>query len=137
MVAVRGQASAWPSLYQFLLGFLTPRTAATQSVRKIQVVAPVLEKWSFIMKKIVPDPPRRKPITTPFFTVQSDMYPPDALAHVSELLRGVIETLDEHCRARAGESGLSMLGNAMHASEIAFALVEHVHARLYGQQAQR
>ncbi|MFJ4433282.1 hypothetical protein ACIPZG_20165 [Pseudomonas sp. NPDC089395] len=89
------------------------------------------------MKKIVPDPPRRKPIITPFFTVQSDMYPPDALVHASELLRGVIETLDEHCCSRAGEHGLSMLGNAMHASEIAFALVEHVHARLYGQQAQR
>ncbi|BBH45224.1 hypothetical protein [Pseudomonas sp. KU43P] len=86
------------------------------------------------MNKIVPDPPRRKPVTTPFFTVQSDMYPPDALAHVSELLRGVIETLDEHCRARAGEYGLSMLGNAMHASEIAYTLVEHVHTRLYGQQ---
>jgi len=49
------------------------------------------------MKKIVPDPPRRKPITTPFFTVQSDMYPPHALAHVSELLRGVIETIDDEC----------------------------------------
>ncbi|NWC78772.1 hypothetical protein HX798_00555 [Pseudomonas putida] len=49
------------------------------------------------MKKIVPDPPSRKPVTTPFFTVQSDMYPPDALAHASELLRGVIETIDEHC----------------------------------------
>ncbi|MDZ3995162.1 hypothetical protein [Pseudomonas sp. Teo4] len=87
------------------------------------------------MKKIVPDPPHRTPVTTPFFTVQSDMYPPDALAHVSELLRGVIETIDEHCRARAGEPGLNMLGNAMHASEIAYSLVEHVQTRLFGQQA--
>ncbi|MFT0519396.1 hypothetical protein [Pseudomonas faucium] len=88
------------------------------------------------MKKIVPDPPRPKIPNTPFFTAQSDMYPPDALAHVSELLRGVIETIDEHCRTRAGEPGLNMLGNAMHASEIAFALVEHVHGRLYGQQVE-
>jgi len=88
------------------------------------------------MKKLVPDPPLRKPITTPFFTIQSDLCPPDALAHASELLRGVIETLDEHCRARAGEHGLSMLSNAMHASEIAYSLVEQVHARLYGQQAE-
>jgi len=88
------------------------------------------------MKKIVPDPPRRKPITTPFFTVQADMYPPDALAHVSELLRGVIETIDEHCRARAGEPGMNMLSNAMHASEIAHSLVEHVHARLYSQRGE-
>ncbi|MFP3995649.1 hypothetical protein SHV74_13990 [Pseudomonas capeferrum] len=88
------------------------------------------------MKKIVPDPPRRKPITTPFFTVQSDMYPPHALAHVSELLRGVIETIDDHCRAHASEPGLSMLSNALHASEIARSLVEHVHNRLYGQQAE-
>ena len=88
------------------------------------------------MKKIVPDPHSRKPVTTPFFTVQSDMYPPDALAHASELLRGVIETIDEHCRARAGEPGLNMLSNAMHASEIAHSLVEHVHARLFGQRAE-
>ncbi|MFK0311983.1 hypothetical protein ACIQUF_12145 [Pseudomonas sp. NPDC090233] len=88
------------------------------------------------MKKHVPDPPSRKPITTPFFTHQSDMNPPDALAHVSELLRGVIETIDEHCRARAGEHGLSMLSNAMHATEIAHSLVEHVHDRLYGQKAE-
>ncbi|GLH33524.1 hypothetical protein BR1R5_29120 [Pseudomonas sp. BR1R-5] len=88
------------------------------------------------MKKIVPDPPSRKSVTTPFFTVQSDMYPPDALAHASELLRGVIETIDEHCRARAGEPGLNMLSNAMHASEIAHSLVEHVHARLFGQRTE-
>lgn len=57
------------------------------------------------------------------------MYPPDALAHVSELLRGVIETIDEHCRARAGEPGLNMLLNAMHTSEIAHSLVEHVYIK--------
>ena len=88
------------------------------------------------MKKIVPDPPRRKPITSPFFTVQSDMYPPHALAHVSELLRGAIETIDDHCRGHVGEPGLNMLSNALHASEIARSLVEHVHNRLYGQQAE-
>ena len=82
------------------------------------------------MKKIVPDPPRRKPITTPFFTVQSDMYPPDALAHVSELLRGVIETIDEHCRAHAGEPGLNILGNAAHATDSARVLAEHALARI-------
>ncbi|WP_060508349.1 hypothetical protein [Pseudomonas sp. NBRC 111124] len=36
----------------------------------------------------------------------------------TELVRGVIEAIDEHCRAHAGEPGLNMLGNAMHASEI-------------------
>ncbi|WP_338747548.1 hypothetical protein V3D52_07795 [Pseudomonas putida] len=39
------------------------------------------------MKKLVPDPPRR-PINTPFFTPESDIYPPLALAHAVELLRG-------------------------------------------------
>jgi hypothetical protein len=39
------------------------------------------------MKKLVPDPPRR-PINPPFFTPESDIYPPLALAHVIELLRG-------------------------------------------------
>jgi hypothetical protein len=110
--------------------------AATQSVRKIEVAVPVTEQRSTVMKKIVPDPPRNKPVNTPFFTVRTGMCPPDALAHASELLRGVVETIDEHCRARAGEPGLNMLGNAMHASEIAHSLVEHVHAQLYGQQAQ-
>jgi len=57
------------------------------------------------MKKLVPDPPLR-PINTPFFTPESDIYPPLALAHVIELLRGVIETLDEHCRSHAGDAGL-------------------------------
>ncbi|WP_426809139.1 hypothetical protein ABOC32_24005 [Pseudomonas sp. WOUb67] len=82
------------------------------------------------MKKLVPDPPRR-PINTPFFTVKSDIYPPVALAHVIELLRGVIETLDEHCRSHACDAGL---GNALHATEIAHSLVTHSHARLFGQK---
>lgn len=66
------------------------------------------------MKKLVPDPPRR-PINTPFFTPESDIYPPLALAHVIELLRGVIETLDEHCRSHAGDAGL---GNALYSTAI-------------------
>ncbi|WDY57926.1 hypothetical protein [Pseudomonas sp. PSKL.D1] len=86
------------------------------------------------MKKIVPDPPRPKPPISPFFTVHTEMHPSDALAHASQLLRGVIETIDEHSRARAGEPGLNMLGNAMHASEIAHTLVEHVLAMFDEQQ---
>ncbi|MFP3372950.1 MULTISPECIES: hypothetical protein [unclassified Pseudomonas] len=82
------------------------------------------------MKKLVPDPPLR-PINTPFFTPKSDIYPPLALAHVIELLRGVIETLDEQCRSHAGDAGL---GNALHATEIAHSLVTHSHARLFGQK---
>lgn len=80
------------------------------------------------MKKLVPDPPRR-PINTPFFTPKSDIYP--SLAHVTELLRGVIETLDEQCRNHAGDAGL---GNALHATEIAHSLVTHSRARLFGQK---
>ncbi|WP_438280931.1 hypothetical protein [Pseudomonas alabamensis] len=44
------------------------------------------------MKKIVPDPPSNL-ITTPYFSIHSEIIPPDALAHASELLRGVEETL--------------------------------------------
>lgn len=80
------------------------------------------------MKKIVPNSPRR-PVNTPFFTVKSDIYPLHALAHVIELLRGVIDTLDEHCRTYAGEPGLC---NALHATEIAHSLVAHSHAWLFG-----
>lgn len=77
------------------------------------------------MKKIVPDPPRIKLLNNPFFSLHSDLLPHDALAHASELLRGVAETIDEHCRAHAGLQGFNMLSNAAHASETARALVEH------------
>ncbi|CAG8864672.1 hypothetical protein PS627_01148 [Pseudomonas fluorescens] len=46
------------------------------------------------MKKIVPDPPANL-ITTPYFSIDSEMIPPDALAHASELLRGAEDTLDQ------------------------------------------
>lgn len=82
------------------------------------------------MKKIVPDPPLGKLPLTPLFTVRTDMYPPDALMHLNELLRGVSETIDEHCRAHAGEPGLNMLANAAHTTDIARALGEHVLGRL-------
>ncbi|WDY58664.1 hypothetical protein [Pseudomonas sp. PSKL.D1] len=77
------------------------------------------------MKKIVPDPPRFKLINSPYLSVHSDIPAPDALAHASELLRGVAETIDEHCRNHSGEPGLNMLGNAAHASETSRALIEH------------
>nr|WP_314618214.1 hypothetical protein [uncultured Pseudomonas sp.] len=83
------------------------------------------------MIKIVPDPPR----ATPYFSIHSDMPPTDALAHASDLLRGVAETIDEHCRTHSGESGLSMLGNAAHASETSRALIEHALTGLYTKKA--
>lgn len=83
------------------------------------------------MIKIVPDPPR----ATPYFSIHSDMPPTDALAHASELLRGVAETIDEHCRTHSGESGLSMLGNAAHASETSRALIEHALTSLHTKKA--
>ncbi|AXM97580.1 hypothetical protein ACU5P1_24185 [Pseudomonas plecoglossicida] len=33
------------------------------------------------MKKIVPDPPRQKILNTPFFSIHSDITPPDALVY--------------------------------------------------------
>lgn len=81
------------------------------------------------MKKIVPDPPL-KLICNPYFSVHSDLIPPDALALASELLSGVTQTLDEHCRSRAGEQGLGMLSNAAHSADMARTLVEHALARL-------
>lgn len=83
------------------------------------------------MIKIVPDPPR----ATPYFSIHSDIPPTDALAHASELLRGVAETIDEHCRTHSGESGLSMLGNAAHASETSRALIEHALTGLHTKKA--
>ncbi|MBA1202975.1 hypothetical protein G7009_14620 [Pseudomonas capeferrum] len=86
------------------------------------------------MKKIVPDPPHSvnplKIIATPYFSIHSEMIPPDALAYASELIRGLEETLDEYCRSHAGESGKYMLGNAMDSVEMAQALIEHSLSRL-------
>ncbi|CAG8864538.1 hypothetical protein PS627_01080 [Pseudomonas fluorescens] len=76
------------------------------------------------MKKIVPDPPA-KLITTPYFSIHSEMIPPDALAHASELLRGVEDTLDQYRRGHAAEPRLNMLANVLHSTEMARVLVEH------------
>ncbi|MCI0911757.1 hypothetical protein [Pseudomonas putida] len=89
------------------------------------------------MKKIVPDPPRSKLLTNPYFSIHTDMPPPDALAHASELLRGIAETIDEHCRTHAGEPGLCMLSNAEHACETSRALIEHALTGLYNAQRPR
>ncbi|KPM60568.1 hypothetical protein LU640_11930 [Pseudomonas monteilii] len=82
------------------------------------------------MKKIVPDPPRHFLSHSPLFAVKSDINPPHALAHAIDLVRGVIETLDEHCLTHAGEPGL---GNALYATKVAHSLVANSNARLFGQ----
>jgi len=76
------------------------------------------------MKKIVPDPPNAL-ITTPYFSIHSDLMPPDSLAYASELLRGIHETTDEFCRAHANEPGQGMLVNVLYSAEMTRALVEH------------
>lgn len=76
------------------------------------------------MKKIVPDPPANL-ITTPYFSIHSEIIPPDALAHASELLRGVEETF-AHCRRNQdGDPCMNMLANAQNATEMARVLIEH------------
>ncbi|QYX45922.1 hypothetical protein K3F43_14555 [Pseudomonas tussilaginis] len=82
------------------------------------------------MKKIVPDPPT--PFTTPYFSIHSDLIPPDSLAYASELLRGIHETSDEFCRVHANEPGQGMLVNVLYSAEMARALVEHALSRLQG-----
>ncbi|KJK16041.1 hypothetical protein ACIOVF_22135 [Pseudomonas sp. NPDC087612] len=86
------------------------------------------------MKKIVPDPPysdiSRNNITTPYFSIHSDLIPSDSLAYASELLRGIHETTDEFCRAHANEPGQGMLVNVLHSAEMARALVEHALSKL-------
>jgi len=56
------------------------------------------------MKKIVPDPPPyttpRKIITRPYFTIHSDLTPPDSLAYASELLRGIFKTTERWNKPR-------------------------------------
>ncbi|MGH8379678.1 hypothetical protein [Pseudomonas sp.] len=77
------------------------------------------------MKKLVPDPPPHQIITTPYFSIHSNLIPTDSLAYASELLRGISETTDEYCRGRALEPGQGMLVNVLHSAECARALVEH------------
>lgn len=83
------------------------------------------------MKKLVPDPPR---VAHSYFCVHAELLPPDALAHTSELLRGLIETLEEHRRLHAGEPGQNMLANVTHAADMACALVEHTLTRFNIEQ---
>ncbi|CAI8738103.1 DUF3077 domain-containing protein [Pseudomonas donghuensis] len=81
------------------------------------------------MKKIVPDPPNSL-ITTTYFSIHSDLIPPDSLAYASELLRGIHETTDEFCRAHVNAPGQGMLVNVLHSAEMARALVEHALTKL-------
>ena len=83
------------------------------------------------MKKIVPDPPTASVF---YASIQPDLYPPDALAHASELLRGVSATLEQHCRTHTGEPGTHLLINAGHCTDTARGLVEHVFHRLQARQ---
>ena len=76
------------------------------------------------MKKIDPDPPA-KLITTPYFSINSEMIPPDALAHASELLLGAEDTLDQLRRDHGAELRLNLLASVLHSTEMARALVEH------------
>ncbi|WP_369989398.1 hypothetical protein [Pseudomonas xanthosomatis] len=78
------------------------------------------------MKKLVPDPPRYNSL----FSVLPTLPAPDAIAHASELMRGVSEAIDEHCRLHAGEPRLNILVNAAHAADSAVALAEHALARM-------
>ncbi|MBH3430208.1 MAG: hypothetical protein ACRESP_00130 [Pseudomonas sp.] len=86
------------------------------------------------MKKIVPDPPLHPVpnpfIATPYFSIHSDLIPPDSLAFASELLRGIHETTNEFCRAHCSEPGQGMLVNVLHSAEMARALVEHALGKL-------
>ncbi|QHG68078.1 hypothetical protein [Pseudomonas putida] len=87
------------------------------------------------MKKIVPDPPHLL-IQTPYFSVHSDISPEDAVTHGAELIRGVAETIDEHCRHHAGEPGLNTLTNAAFAAESALILFHHAVASMRDEEGQ-
>ncbi|HDS1738045.1 hypothetical protein [Pseudomonas sp. BP8] len=84
------------------------------------------------MKKIVPDPPT--PQDPLYASIHPNLYPPDALSHALELLRGVSTTIDAHCHANAGSPGLDRLANAGHCTGTARALVEHVFDMLQWRQ---
>ena len=80
------------------------------------------------MKKLVPDPPV-KPGLRSFYTINNDMPSPEALRYVSQLLRGIEDTLDEYICANAGEPGIGMLVNTVHNVQMARALNQLVLGR--------
>lgn len=76
------------------------------------------------MKKIVPDPPHLL-VQNPFITAYSDITPEDALHNAYDLMRGVADTIDEHCRLHAGKRGLPTLASASQAVDAALILFQH------------
>ncbi len=105
-------------------------------MRKIQVVVPFFKKLELDHEEARTRPTLPQAHPHPFLHRQIRHVPSRRPRPRQRAAPRVIETIDEHCRARAGESGLNMLGNAMHASEIAYSLVEHVHTQLYGQKTE-
>ncbi|MDF0730803.1 hypothetical protein P0Y43_08670 [Pseudomonas entomophila] len=75
------------------------------------------------MDKLVPDPPYKP---SAIFSIHPTLPAIDALAHASELAKGIEDTLDEYCCANAGEPGLGMLVNAAHTTQMLRALLEHI-----------
>jgi hypothetical protein len=84
------------------------------------------------MKKAVPDPPTKTSHHT-FYTINNDMPSPEALVYVSQLLRGIEDTLDEYICGNAGEPGIGMLVNTVHNLQMARALNELLLSRDAGE----
>jgi len=84
------------------------------------------------MKKVVPDPPAKTSPRT-LYTINNDMPSPEALLYVSQLLRGIEDTLDEYICGNAGEPGIGMLVNTVHNVQMVRALNELVLMRDAGE----
>lgn len=77
------------------------------------------------MKKLVPDPPRQDFTQLSSFSLHSNVTTSEILAHASELLLGVAETIDQHRRAHPYQAGLNMLANAAHTTDASRALIDY------------
>ncbi|RYZ20035.1 MAG: hypothetical protein EOO16_18080 [Chitinophagaceae bacterium] len=77
------------------------------------------------MKKLVPDPPRQDFIQLPSFSLHPNVTTSEILAHASELLRGVAETIEQHRRVHPYHAGLNMLANAAHTADASRVLIDY------------
>ncbi len=77
------------------------------------------------MKKLVPDPPCQDSTQRSSFSLHSHVPASEILAHASELLRSVAETIDQHRRAHPYHAGLNMLENAAHTADASRVLIDY------------
>ncbi|MBO9549066.1 hypothetical protein [Pseudomonas sp.] len=122
---MRVQTSVWAAVGG--RGFLTSRTAATQSVRKSKVVASRYFHPVILMKKIVPDPPPSFPL--PYLTIIADLTVEDAKPHAAALMDSLSSTIQVLLETESQEHRQVLLENMNILTELLRTLFSHMATR--------